>query len=197
MLSVISFKDLVDLYGPLAIIPVLLFFVIGVLRRTRRNTELENFITLGQCQPLLTFRGTLAVEENESGKILRLAKTTAEAKQLQFVNRWLIGVGQQAVFEEVTFDRSTGLVTLNSGRTQRTMRFSEYSAIRMREVGGKQGSLWHVELLPTTGRAIPFVTSQTGDRQASFEHAAPLARAVSSITGLPVEVVVDGKVWTQ
>ena len=69
----------------------------------------------------------------------------------------------------------------------------------MREVAGRRGggSLWHVELVPQKGRPpIPFVTSRGGERRAMFENAAPVAKAVSAIMDIPVQVFVAGNVWT-
>jgi hypothetical protein len=115
---------------------------------------------------------------------------------LQFKYRWL-GTGRQAIFDEVTFDRARGVVEFKSKSKLTTIAFSEFSAIRMREMAGKPlVSLWHVELMPLKGKAIPFVTSGSTERKASFDQTAPVAKAVSAIVAVPVQVFVAGNVWT-
>ncbi len=111
--------------------------------------------------------------------------------------RWL-GMERQAIFDEVEFDRAAGVVHLKRKDKNRIAHFSEFSAIRMREIAGHRGagSVWHVELVPCKGRATPFVTSVRGDRKAAFEHTAPVAKAASAIMKVPVQVFVAGNVWT-
>jgi hypothetical protein len=138
----------------------------------------------------------LTVEES-GPSFLRLCQSTTEARNLQFQYRWLVGKGRQALFDEVIFDASRRLVDLKRKGKSNSASFSEFAAIRMREVSGKHGiSIWHVELIPRKGTAIPFVTSDRGYRETSFEQTAPLARVVSVIMSIPVHVIVDGGVWT-
>jgi hypothetical protein len=119
------------------------------------------------------------------------------ARRTQFLYRWLIGNGPQAIFDEISFDGLRGLALLKKKGSLATVRFSELSAIQMREVGaGRGGSLWHIELIPQKGKAIPFVTSEIGDRREEFERTAAVAKAVSAIVTVPVYVFVAGNVWT-
>jgi hypothetical protein len=142
------------------------------------------------------FRGTLVIEEYRPGSFLRLSKRTAEAQRLQLWYRWF-GIGRQAIFDEVVLDHSRRVVELKRKDKCTTAAFSDFSAIRMREVGGgRGGSLWHIELVPDTGAPRPFISSEQGDRRATFKDAASLAKAASVIMGLPVYVVVAGNVWT-
>jgi hypothetical protein len=187
--------NLVDVVAPFAILAVLIVAVVGIYLRQGRNEVLERLIEHGRGGSVAAFRGTLAVDESQPGIFLRLGKSP-EAGGLQFQYRWLIGVGRQAIFDEVIFDGPRRQVELKKKNKHTTASFSEFSALRMRETAGKHASLWHVELLPHKGSAIPFVTSNRSDRQASFEQTAPLARAVSAILSVPVQVVVAGNVWS-
>lgn len=101
------------------------------------------------------------------------------------------------MFDEVIFDGFRRVVELKRKDKQKDVAFVEFAALRMREVAtGRGGSLWHIELLPLKGRAIPFVTSVISDRRATFENTAVLAKAVSAIVAVPVQVRVAGNVWT-
>ena len=164
----------------------------------RRSEVLENRIAINECGSLTAFRGTLAVEEYKPGSYLRLSKSTAESRRLQFRYRWLSGLGRQAIFDEVIFDRSQATVTLTRKKKRSALPFSTFSAVRMREFagGGRGGSysLWHLELVPTQGRPIRFATSVTGvlgERGIIFEDSAPLAKAASTITSLPIQAYVS------
>jgi hypothetical protein len=67
----------------------------------------------------------------------------------------------------------------------------------MREIfQGESGSLWHMELLAVEGKNLLFATSARGNRQTVFENSAGLAKTISAITSLPVQVVMAGNVWT-
>jgi hypothetical protein len=188
--------NLIDVLGPFVILVVMIAAVAGIYLRQGRNRALERLILQREGGSIAAFRGTLAVEESRPG-FPRLCKSTAQARSLQFQYRWLVGNGRQAVFDEVTFDASRRLVELKRKDKHNSAPFSEFLAIRMREVSGKHAiSIWHVELVPRKGAATPFVTSDRGYRETSFEQTAPLARAVSAIMSVPVQVVVDGKAWT-
>jgi hypothetical protein len=188
--------NVIDVFGPFVVLVVIIFVVVVVYLRQGRNHVLEKMIAQREGGALAAFRGTLSVEESRPS-FLRLCKSTAEARNLQFQYRWLVGKGRQAIFDEVTFDAPRHLVELKRKGKSNSASFSEFAAVRMREVSGKYGiSIWHVELIPRKGTAIPFVTSDRGYRETSFERTAPLAQVVSAIMSIPVHVVVDGGVWT-
>ncbi len=191
-------SDMADAIGGLVAIAVIIVVAILWYVREGRDGALETLLVHSEFGPPEAFLGTLAVEEHQPGFSLRLRKSTREARLLQFLYRWLVGVGRQATFDEVTFDGSRRLVELKRKNKHTTAAFSEFSAIRMREIAGKRGStLWHVELIPLRGRAIPFMTSRMrSDRKTSFEQTAPVAKAISAIMTVPVQVFVAGNVWT-
>ena len=190
--------DLTEVLGPFALIAIIIFFALQWYVREGRNGALENILVESEFGSPAAFRGSLAVEESQPGSSLRLCKSTSAARWLQFRYRWLMGVGKQAIFDEVTFDSARCLVEMRRGNKQTTAGFSEFSAIRMREISGGRGggSLWHVEWLPHRGKAIPFVTSEIDSRKTAFEQTASVAKAVSAIMGLPVQVFVAGHIWT-
>ena len=187
--------NLFDVVGPFVLIAVLLGFLVAIYVRQGRNHVLEAMVEHGKISPIDSFRGTLAVEENRPNFFLRLRKNS-EQQRLQFLYRWVIGVGRQAVFDEVTFDGTQRSVELTRKNKHRNVPFSEFSAVRMRETAGKYVSVWHVELVPLHGPRLLFLSSEREDRQTGFERTAPVAKAVSAIMSLPVQVIVDGKVWT-
>jgi hypothetical protein len=156
---------------------------------------LEEIVEHGKISPIDSFRGTLAVEEDRPNFLLRLRKNSEE-QRLQLLYCWVIGVGRQAGFDEVTFDGSLRSVELTKKNKHRNVPFSEFSAVRMREIAGKYVSVWHLELVSLQGPRLLFLSSEREDRQKGFERTAPVAKAVSAILSLPVHVVVDGKVWT-
>jgi len=193
----ISSSNLVDVVLPFAIIVVIIFIAVLWFLREGRNEALENLLAHSELGLPTTFRGSLAVEEHQPCSYLRLRKSTKSARLLQFQYRWLVGVGRQAIFDEVTFDGARRVVEFKRKNKLTETAFSEFSAVRMREIAGRGlVSLWHVELMPLRGRAIPFVTSERGERKTSFEQTAPVARAVSAIMVVPVQVFVAGNVWT-
>jgi hypothetical protein len=164
--------------------------------REGRNSVLEQALLQKEFGSPEAYTGALTVEQHQPGRYLRLSKSSGRARRLQFQYRWLTGVGPQANFDEVTFDASSNLVLLTKKQKQSTAPFSQFSALRMREVAGKGASLWHLELLPQNGRPLLFVTSEQGDRKMLFEQSAPLAKAVSAIVRIPVKIFVAGNVWT-
>ena len=135
--------------------------------------------------------------KNKPGVLLRLAKSTKDARNLQLRYR-LLGVGRQATFDQVSFDRYASVVRLKKKGKETSASFLQYSAIRMRETFTGRGgvSTWQLELVPRAGRATPFVTSASGFRQASFEHTAPVAKAAAEIMQVPIHVCVAGNAWT-
>jgi hypothetical protein len=186
-----------------AVVGLVVAAVIAILAvlwyvREGRNSALEHILARSEFGSPGAFRGTLSVAEHQAGTYLRLSKGTPATRRLQFYYRWVAGKGRQAVFDEVTFDGFRHLVDLRRKDKYTEAGFTAFIAIRMREVaiGRGGGSLWHIELLPREGRAVPFVTSVTGDRRAAFEHTAALAKAVSAIMAVPVQVCVAGNVWT-
>ena len=189
-------SDWINLFGPVVIILILVLLGFWAQSRQKRNEVLEQWIALGKCGPANSFLGTLVVEEDRPG-FLRLAKSTQQARWLQFQYRWLTGVSEQAAWDEVIFDGSRGVVELKRKEKITSLPFSKFSAIRMREISqGEAGSLWHMELLAVEGKNVLFATSTRNDRQTAFENSAGLARAISVITSLPVQVVPTGNVWT-
>jgi hypothetical protein len=187
--------NLINVVGPFALIAVIIFVVVGIYFRQGRNHVLEELIKQDQVASIATFRGTLAVEESRAGSFLRLRKDS-DGRRLQFQYRWFIGVGRQAIFDEVVFDGLRRYVELTESKKHAFASFSEFSAIRMREVAGKHVSIWHVELVPNKATPLLFLTSERGDRQTSFVRTGSVAKAISAIMSIPVQVVVDGKVWT-
>jgi hypothetical protein len=188
-----------DVIVPFAAIAVLLFTVIVTYLRQSRNRVLEEIVERGELGSMATFRGTLAVQENRSG-FLRLTKDS-KGQRLQFLYRWIIGLGRQAVVDEVTFDASLQSVELSRNNEKKSVAFSDFSAIRMREAAAShrirtQVSLWHVELIRVKGSGLLILSSERGNRQRAFEETAAVARAISMIMYRPVQVVVDGNVWT-
>ena len=182
-----------DIVAPFAVIAVLLIAAVAELLRQGRNRVLEDLVANGNVGSNASFRGTLAIQENRP-EFLRLSKDS-KARRLQFLYRWIIGIGPQALVDEVTFDASQQAVELARSTSRKSVPFTEFSAIRMREVAGRFGSVWNVELVPAKGSRILFLSSESENRQRAFEQAA-VVKAVSSIMSLPVQVVVDGKVWT-
>ena len=181
----------------LAAAVLLLILVIVASLRECRNSALENFVVENELPLPAVFHGTLAIEQHSPGSYLRLRMSTTPARRLQFRYRWLEGIGPQAIYDEVAFDRPQATVALRRKDKARIANFQEFSAIRLREVAGRSlVSLWHLELVPRKGRPEPFISSARGDRQAMFEHIAPIAKSVSAIMGVPVQVVVAGNVWT-
>lgn len=186
-----------DAVGGLVVAAVMAILLVAIYLRQGRNRTLEHILAESEFGSPVAFKGTLAVEEYKPGTSLRLCKSTKTARTLQFLYRWL-GMGRQAIFDEVAFDRTSGLVQLKRKDKNRIANFAEFSAIQMREIAGHRGagSVWHIELVPRNGRPTPFVTSVRADRRAAFEHTAPVAKAAAAIMEVPVQVVVAGNVWT-
>ena len=190
-------SKLVEVALPFVIIVLIIVFAVEWYLREGRNEVLENLLAHSELGPPTTFRGSLEVEEHQPGFFLRLSKSTRAARVLQFQYRWLVGMGRQAIFDEVTFDGPRRVVQFKRKNKVTEAAFSDFSTIRMREIAGKSlVSLWHVELISLKSKATPFVTSGTGDRKTTFEDTAPLAKAVSTIMAVPVQVFVAGNVWT-
>ena len=188
--------DWIILFGPVVIILALVLLGFWAQSRQKRNEVLEQWIALGRCGPPESFLGTLDIAEKRP-HLLRLTKSSQQAKWLQFQYRWLAAVGAQATWDEVIFDGSRGVVELKRKGKVTSYPFSKFSAIRMREFyQGEAGCLWHMELLAVQGKNVLFATSARGNRQTGFENSAGLARAISAITSLPVQVVLAGNVWT-
>jgi hypothetical protein len=186
-----------DAVGGFVVAAVLVILLVVIYLRQGRNRTLERILAESEFGSPVAFKGTLAVEEYKPGISLRLCKSTKATRILQFKYRWL-GMGRQAIFDEVVFDRAAGAIQLKLKGKNRTASFSEFSAIRMREIAGHRGagSVWHVEVVPRNGRATPFVTSVRADRRAAFEHTVPVAKAAAAIMEVPVQVIVAGNVWT-
>lgn len=195
--TLLKLLDLIDPIWPFVVLVIVIFFAVLWYIREGRNSALETQLMRGEFGSPLDFHGTLVIVEHRPGSYVRFSKSTKEARQRQFEYRWLVGLGRQATFDEVTFDRSRQVVELKR-KSSRSLSFLDFQAIRMREVARSRGngSYWHVELIPKKGEAIPFLTSQSGDRKATFENTAPVARVVSAIMEVPAQVFVAGNVWT-
>jgi hypothetical protein len=95
------------------------------------------------------------------------------------------------------------VVELVRENKRNSMPFAEFSSIRMREDAVsiqrglvRHGSIWHVELLSAEGSPLVFLSSELKYRKRAFEETAAVAKEVSMIMSIPVQVVVDGKAWT-
>lgn len=187
--------NFIEPFGPFLLIALLLIGLIVIYRRQGRNQVLEEMIQHGEIGSITDFRGTLTVQENRRGLFLSLTKDS-EARRVQFLYRWLIGNGRQAVLDGITFDGSARTVELKKGKKQESMPFSDFSAIQVREVAAKFVSVWHVELVSLKGKPLLFLSSRQEDRQTGFERTAPVAKGIAEIMSVPVQVIVDGKVWT-
>jgi hypothetical protein len=187
-----------ELYGPFAVLAAVIALAILWYLREGRHAALEQIVVHGNFGSPAAFRGTLVVVENRSGNYLRLAMSTKAARGWQFWYRWIVGSGRQSNFDEVTFDGSRQEIALTKKGKHTAFRFSELSAIRIRERRADKhgGSLWYLELIPHKGRAVPFATSASGDRKTMFERSAAVAKAASLIASVPVQVFVAGNVWT-
>jgi hypothetical protein len=195
-IAVMSPSYIVTLICGVMVLVIVLLAALGLVFRERRNEVLEQWIALGKCGSAESFLGTLDLAENRPG-LLRLTKGSQRTKWLQFQYRWLTGSSQQATWDEVAFDGARGVVELKRKEKVASYPFSKFSAIRMREISqGEGGSLWHMELFAQEGKNVLFATSARGNRQTAFENSAGLARAISAITSLPVQVVMAGNVWT-
>lgn len=190
-----------DVIVPFAAIAVLLISVVVIYLRQGRNRDLEEIVEKGEVVPITSFRGTLAVQESHPGFYLRLGKHP-EGRRLQFLYRWVIGMGPQAMLDEVTFDASRRSVEVLRGNKQTSVPFAEFSAIRMREAAVPigfsalmKGSVWHAELIPVKGSPLLFLSSEREERQRAFEQTAAVAKAVSTVMSVPVQVAVDGNVF--
>lgn len=190
--------EMTNAVGLLVLATLIIYFTIQMYIRGGRNDALEWIILNNELELPTVLHGTLTVEEHKPGIFLRFSESTAEARRLQFQYRWLQGIGRQAIFDEVVFDRSQNVVQFSKNGKIKTYNLREFSAIRMREVSGGRSllSVWHIELVPNRGQPIPFLTSTLGDRKTGFEHVAPIAKAVSAIMAIPVQVVVAGNIWT-
>jgi hypothetical protein len=188
-----------EYFGLIAMFAIIVFILSVALTthfRQGRNEVLEEWIALGKCGPATSFEGTLNIEENRPG-FLRLSKSTDQAKRLQFQYRWLSAVREQAGYDEVIFDGSRAVVDLRKKDRVSILPFAKFSAVRMRELSQSEaGSLWHFDLVAAEGKNVLFATSARGNRRLIFENSAGLAKAISAITSLPVQVVVSGNVWT-
>jgi len=186
-----------DLYGPFVVIAVMIVLLIAIFVRQRRHAVLEEIVANDNLGPPEAFRGTLVVEENRPGSYLRLRNSTRAARAWHFWYRWVAGTGPQANVDDVTFDASQRQIELAKKERHTTFRFSEITAIRLRERGArKSGSAWYIELIPREGKAVPFATSAVGDRQTMFERSAAVAKAAARIAAVPVQVLIAGNVWT-
>jgi hypothetical protein len=185
----------VDVIAPFAALAFIIFLAVSWYVRQGRSPVLEDMVQRGEFGSSRAFSGTLSVEREEPGRFLRLSKSTKSNRWLQVRYRWF-GMGKQANFDEVDFDGLRGTVVTKGRNGQTEMRFSEFSAIRMREFANDTGSGWYIELIPQRGFVLPFVDSEVAARETSFKKTAAMAKAVSKIMLLPVQVHVAGNIWT-
>ncbi|HET7440095.1 MAG TPA: hypothetical protein VFJ47_02245, partial [Terriglobales bacterium] len=115
---------MIEVFGPFVLILAVIFIAIQVYLREGRNPVLEGMIEHGEIGPLTRFRGSLDIEEHRPGVFLRLSKKSRLAGQLQFRYRWLVGIGPQARYDDVTFDVSKGSVELTDRGKRTTLNFS-------------------------------------------------------------------------
>jgi hypothetical protein len=198
LLAFIWSSNFGDAVWGLVAIAVIIFLVVVWYVREGRNRVLEDLVVITDFGPPASFRGSLTVEDYKPQKSLRLSTTTTTSRRLQFWYRWIVGKGPQATFTEVTFDGLQGSIKLTKKNELTTALFSEFSPVRMREIanGKYGGALWHIELVRLNGKALPFVTSASGDRRTMFERTASVAKAVWAIMSIPVHVFVAGNIWT-
>ena len=198
ILTVSWFSPLVDVVLPFGAIALLILLMVLWFVREGRNEVLEQMVVKNDFGPPEAFRGSMVVEEYRPGEYLRLSKSTTSARLLHFYYRWIVGVGPQAKFADVSFDGPRNVIELRKKNQCITINFSEIAAVRTREVSGGKSftSNWHLELILRQGRPVPFAASKFGDRKVIFEQAAAVAKAASRIMGVPVHVFVAGNVLT-
>jgi hypothetical protein len=152
-----SWTDVILPFGGMAL---LLFSAVSWYVRQGRNPILEDMVQRGEFRSPSAFSATLSVEREDPGHFLRLSKNTQSNRWLQVRYRCL-GIGKQATFDEVEFEGLRGIIAIERGNDHTEMRFSEFSAIRMREFANETGSGRYIELIPEQGIVFPFVTSTT------------------------------------
>jgi hypothetical protein len=183
-------------------IAVILALVVAIYIRQGHNTVLERMLAENDFGLPEVFRGNLIVIDYRPRVFLKLGPDTAPVTWWNRVSRWIWAPKFRPLFvapvQEADFDGSARQITLRTKKGSRLARFNEFSAIRMREfpAGKSLTSFWIIELIPQKGSRIRIVESPHGGRQAAFEYTAPLLKAISAITSLPMQVHVAGNVWT-
>jgi hypothetical protein len=187
-----------DDYAGLIGIAVILGLIIAIFIRQGRNKVLEEILTLRDFGPPGKFRGRLIVEDYRPGDYLKLVRHTGKVGWLELLSRWNMRMLRSSPLDEVTFDGSTHFVVLRKNDNSTSIAFNDVTAIRMREIplGRSVTSLWVVELIRKRGKPIAIADSPGGGREVAFEYTAPLVKAISAITGLPMQAYVAGNVWT-
>jgi len=183
----------------LIVVGVMILLVFFILARQGRNKALEQILAQENFGSPEAFRGSLVVEDHRQGSYLKLGRNPAEPRRtLQRAYRWTLGLGHRAPYDGVTFDRSSRTIEMKKNDSYRTTRFEDFTAVRMKEVslGKSLMFIWLIELIPHNGKPIPIIDSPQGDRRAAFEHAAPLLKAISAVTDLPMQAWIAGNVWT-
>jgi hypothetical protein len=181
------------------IVAAIMIVLVGlILLRQGRSKVLEQMLVETGFGPPEKFSGSLIVEDHRPGTYLRLAGNPSEPRGLQRAYRWFLGRGRRTPYHGVTFDRSSRTIELNKSDSCEIARFEQFLAVRMKEVPVAKSfmSIWLVELVPQKGKPIPIIDSPCGDRRASFENTAPLLKAISTVTGLPMQAWVAGNIWT-
>jgi hypothetical protein len=189
--------------GPHEIVWLLVAAVFAALLAVQWHGGESRDYLLEQRIPYISLRspegfvGTLTVEQHSPGQYLRLSNRSERCQELQFQYRWLIDLGSKIDFEEVTFDAVSGVVELTTKHDQMDYEFSALSTIRMKEAYSWGDTLWQIELVPAQGKPILIAASdRSPSRQGLFERTAPLAKVLSDITQLPIQVFVARNVWT-
>src|ERR1700730_7973219 len=166
------YSPLIDVLLPFGAITLLILLLVLWFVRAGRNEVLEQIVVKNDFGPPQKFRGSMVVEQYRLGEYLRLSTRTTSALLLHLYYRWIPGVGPQAKFKDVSFDRMRNLIELRKNNKCITINFSELAAVRVREVAGKGVvSVWQLELIPREGKPIPFAASKSGDRKIMFEQA--------------------------
>lgn len=120
-------SDYLDAVGGLVVAGMIATLFVVAFLRQGRNAALEQTVIQREFRAPIGFMGTLAVEEYKPGVLLRLAKSTEDARNLQWRYR-LLGVGRQANFDRVLFDRYAGVV--GSRKRARKLRLVSWNTLR-------------------------------------------------------------------
>jgi len=200
--ALILTSDFLDLYGPLIVLAVIIVTLISIFKRQGRNAVLEQMLSVGDFGSPEAFHGRLVVQEHRQGVYLQLGPDSVPTTWWKAFNRSMLDLNYRPLFvapiREATFDGRSCQITLRTKKSTKTAGFGEFTAIRMREfaLGRSLTSVWIIELIPQKGKAIQITASPAGSREASFNYTAPVVKAISAITGLPIQVHVAGNVWT-
>lgn len=82
-------SDYLDAVGGLVVAGVIAILLFVVFLRQGRNAALEQIVAQRESRAPIGFMGTLAVDEYKPGVLLRLARSTKDARNLQLRYRCL------------------------------------------------------------------------------------------------------------